>query len=160
MSRHTRAQDDPEDGFTLPEVLAALAIFTLLGLAMLELSSAAYYQDALHRDTLAATALAQSQIEELLKASYEDRRLFDPDGGDDVATGAITHFENPDHSDPNNPLDADGGTSGVRRFTRVWNVGANAPLTGLKTVTVIVGWRDTRGQLRVVSQTVQVARLR
>jgi prepilin-type N-terminal cleavage/methylation domain-containing protein len=162
MRKPPRTTHHHDGGFTLPEILVALAIFTLIGLAMLELSSAAYYRDALHRDTLAATALAQSQVEELLKASYEDRRLFDPDGGDDVATGAegnIKHFENPDHFDPNNPLDADGGTSGVRRFTRVWNVGANAPLTGLKTVTVLVGWRDTRGQLRVVSQTIQIARL-
>jgi len=51
---------------------------------MLELSSAAHYSEALHRDTLAATALAESQVEEFLKASYEDPRLFDPDGGDDV----------------------------------------------------------------------------
>jgi prepilin-type N-terminal cleavage/methylation domain-containing protein len=154
---------DPTAGFTLPEVLLALAIFTLLGLSMLELSSAAYYSEALHRDTLTATALAQSQVEELLKASYEDPRLFDPDGSDDVTPAAIAslkHFENPDHFDPNNPLDADGGTSGVRRFTRVWNVGADAPLGGLKTVTVLVGWGDSRGQPHVVSQTVQVARLR
>ena len=157
MGRH----HDPRAGLTLPEVLLALAIFTLLGLAMLELSSAAYYTEALHRDTLAATALAQSQVEELLKASYEDPRLFDPDGAN-VAPGTIAslkHFENPDHSDPNNPLDADGGTSGGRRFIRVWNVGANAPLPGLKTLTVLVAWHDTRRQLRVVSQTIQVARL-
>jgi len=157
-----RRYHDPRAGLTLPEVLLALAIFTLLGLAMLELSSAAYYTEALHRDTLAATALAQSQVEELLKASYEDPRLFDPDGGDHVAPGTIAslkQFENPDHSDSNNPLDADGGTSGGRRFVRVWNVGANAPLPGLKTVTVLVAWHDTRGQLRLVSQTIQVARL-
>jgi prepilin-type N-terminal cleavage/methylation domain-containing protein len=149
-------------GFTLPEVLLALAIFTLLGLAMLELSSAAYYSEALHRDTLAATALAQSQVEEFLKASYDDPRLFDPDGGDDVAPGTIAslkYFENPDHSDPNNPLDADGGILRGRKFTRVWYVDANAPLAGLKTVTVLVGWRDSRGQPKVVSQTIQIARL-
>jgi prepilin-type N-terminal cleavage/methylation domain-containing protein len=158
-----RIHEEPEGGFTLPEVLAALAIFALLGLAMLELSSAAYYSEALHRETLAATALAQSQVEEFLKASYEDPRLVDHDGGGDVAAEVgrrLQALQDPDHADPNNPVDADGGTAGARRFTRVWNVGADVPLPGVKTVTVLVGWRDSRGQQQIVRQTIQIPRLK
>jgi prepilin-type N-terminal cleavage/methylation domain-containing protein len=157
MRKPPRTTHHHDGGFTLPEILVALAIFTLIGLAMLELSSAAYYRDALHRDTLAATALAQSQVEEFLRAGYDDPRLRDPKGGG--AVGNPERSQDPDHTDPKNPLDAEGGTTGPRKFTRVWNVGKDLPLPGLKTVTVLVGWRDTRGQLRVVSQTVQVARL-
>jgi hypothetical protein len=43
---------------------------------------------------------------------------------------------------------------------RVWNVGADTPLPGLKTVTVLVGWRDSRGQLQIIRQTIQVPRLK
>ncbi len=150
-------------GFTLPEVMVALAIFVVLGLAMLQLSSTVYYREALHRETVTATALAQSQVEELLRAEYDDPRLFDPDGESDVAADAASDletFRNPDHADPNNPLDAEGGTGGSRKFMRVWNVGADTPLPGLKTVTVLVGWRDSRGQLQIIRQTIQVPRLK
>jgi prepilin-type N-terminal cleavage/methylation domain-containing protein len=158
MRKPSRTTENRDGGFTLPEILVALAIFSLIGLAMLELSSAAYYRDALHRDTLAATALAQSQVEELLRAGYDDPRLRGPKGAG--AGGNLERFQDSDHTDPTNPLDAEGGITGPRRFTRVWNVGKDLPLPGVKTVTVLVGWHDTRGQLRIVSQTVQIARLK
>jgi len=157
MRKPPRTTYHHDGGFTLPEILVALAIFSLIGLAMLELSSAAYYRDALHRDTLAATALAQSQVEEFLRVGYDNPRLRDPRG--EGAVGNLERFQDPDHADPKNPLDAEGGTTGTRKFTRVWNVGRDLPLPGLKTVTVLVAWHDTRGQLRVVSQTIEVARL-
>jgi prepilin-type N-terminal cleavage/methylation domain-containing protein len=163
MRQFPRISHDAEQGYSLPEVMVALALFSLIGLAMLDVSNAAYQRDALHRDTLVATALAQSQVEELLKAGYDDWRLSDRDGGDDVARSAPVdpqRFHDPDHSDPKNPLDEEGGTAGTRRFTRVWNVGADVPLPGLKTVTVLVGWRDGRGQLHIVDQTIQLARLK
>lgn len=152
-----------EAGFTLPGVLVSLVIFTFLGLGMLELSSEVYYQNDLQRETLVATALAQAQAEELLGARYEDPRLVDPDGGDDVASdGSLSTnlFQDPDHADPNNPLNAEGEAAGSRRFRRVWNVGEDIPAPGLKTVTVLVGWRDSHRQAHVVSQTFQIARLR
>ncbi len=162
MIRIGRTHFETESGFTLTEVLVALGIFTVLGLAMLQLSSTVYYWEALHRDTLVATALAQSQVEELLQAKYEDPRLVDPDGGDDVGAAAGTapaSFQSADHTDPNNPLDAKGGTAGSRKFMRAWNVGVDDPVPGLKTVTVLVGWRDSRGGLQVIHQSIQVARL-
>ncbi len=152
-----------EAGFTLPGVLVSLVIFTVLGLGMLELSGEVYYRNDLHRETLVATALAQAQAEELLGAEYEDPRLLDPDGGDDVASDvgwSPDPFQDPDHADLNNPLNAEGEAAGSRRFTRAWNVGADVPLPGLKTVTVLVGWRDSHGQPHVVSQTFQIASLR
>jgi type II secretory pathway pseudopilin PulG len=152
-----------EAGFTLPGLLVSLVIFTFLGLGMLELVSEVYYRNDLHRETLVATALAQAQAEELLGARYEDPRLLDPDGGDDAASdGSLgaNLFQDPDHADLNNPLNAEGEAAGSRRFTRVWNVGADVPLPGLKTVTVLVGWRDSHGQPHVVSQTFQIASLR
>ncbi len=152
-----------KDGFTLAEVLVALGIFLLLGLAMLQLSSTVYYREALHRDTLAATALAQSLVEEFVRAGYDDPRLLDPDGGKDVAEDAgsdLGRFQDPDHVDPSNPLDAEGGTAEPRKFTLVWNVGADTPLPGLKIVKVFVGWRDSRGQQQIVSQTIQIPRLK
>lgn len=162
MSRRHWKHHEVEAGLTLHEVLVALSFFTLLGMGMLQLSSEAYYRDALHRETLAATSLANLRVEELLGAGYDDPRLADPDGGHDVETDTLRspeHFQDPDHADPNNPLDSEGEAAGPRKFTRVWNVGADVPVPGIKTVTVIVGWRDQRGHSHVVSQTFQAARL-
>ncbi len=111
MSIVCRTHQDAEAGFTLVGVLASLVIFTVVGLGMLELSSEVYYRHDLHRETLVATALAQSQVEELLGAGYEDPRLLDPDGGHDVeADGSLAPepFRDPDHADPKNPLDGRG----------------------------------------------------
>ncbi len=55
--------------------------------------------------------MAQSQVEELLVTGYEDPRLLDPDGGQDVeADGSLAPepFRDPDHADPKNPLDGRG----------------------------------------------------
>ncbi len=150
-----------EAGVTLAGVLVSLVIFMVLWLGMLELTSEVSYRGDLHRETLVATALARAQ--ELLGAGYEDPRLLDPDGGDDVASDvgwSPDSFRNPDHADPNNPLDGEGEAAGPRKFTRVWNVGSDVPLPGLKTVTVLVGWRDSHGRSHVVSQTFQIASLR
>ncbi|MFQ5840714.1 MAG: hypothetical protein ACE5HK_08335, partial [Candidatus Methylomirabilales bacterium] len=154
MSIVTKAHH--EAGFTLPGVLASLIIFTVLGLGMLELSGEVYYRNDLQRETMIATALAQAEAEELLGAGYNDPRLVDPDGGNDVASDvgwSPDPFQDPDHADPNNPLDAEGEPGGSRRFTRVWNVGEDIPVPGLKTVTVLVGWRDSQERPHVVSQT-------
>ena len=161
---HVRAMHcTSEAGFTLTGVLAGLAIFSVLGLQMLEITSEVYYRQDLYRQTMVATALAQSKAEELLGVGYDDPRLRGPDGGKGVAAdGPWDHqsFLNPDHADRNNPLDSEGETAGVQRFTRVWNVDADVPLPGLKSVTVLVGWHDARGQQHIVSQTFQIARLR
>ncbi len=163
MTIKHRGQSDPECGFTLVEVLVALSLFMILAVGMLAISSEAYYRDALHRDTLTATALAKSKVEELVRARYDDPLLSDPDGGHDVGTDALgdpENFRRPDHADEGNPLDAVGETAGLRKFTRVWNVGEGIPVPGVKTITVIVGWQDQRGRQQFVSQTIQLARLK
>jgi type II secretory pathway pseudopilin PulG len=167
MSKVYITHRETEAGFTLPGLLAGLVIFTVLGLGMLQLTSEVYYRRDQHRETVVATALAQSMAEELVGAGYDDPRLRDPDGGEDVAQDAAedavrdpNNFLDPDHADPNNPLDSEGGAIGARRFTRVWNVGDDVPLSGVKTVTVLVGWHDSRGNQQVVSQTFQIARLK
>lgn len=163
---------ESEAGFTLTGVLAGLAIFSVLGLGMLEITSEVYYRQDLNRQTMVATALAQSKAEELLGAGYDDPRLRGAGGGKGVVVagrgesvavgGRWDHdmFVDPDHADRDNPLDPEGETEGDRTFTRVWNVDADVPLPGLKTVTVLVGWHDARGQQHVVSQIFHIARLR
>ena len=162
MTRIHAIHPDAYAGFTLAEVLVALFFFTILGMGMLEISDQVYYRDALRRETRAATELANIQVEEFLGVSFNDPSLSDPDGAHDVdleALGSIERFYNPDHVDSRNPLDAGGGKTGHRKFKRVWNVGTDFPIPGMKTVTVLVGWTDPRGHAQLVTQTVQVARL-
>ncbi len=74
----------------------------------------------------AATALAQQQLEAL-------RAL--PLGAAQLAPGV--------YIDPANPLRADGTGGGV--FQRSWTVSGNdTPRAGLRTVSVLVSWTDSR----------------
>jgi len=81
---------------------------------------------------VAATALAQQKIEDL-------RSL--PLGSAELAPGT--------YADGANPLAADGRTAGP--FRRTWTISPkDQPRAGLKTVTVSVGWTDSRPHTTLV----------
>lgn len=113
-------------GTSLIEALAATAFLSavLLGLSSSTLNLTRTMKTSDSVD--AATALAQEQLE-LLRSM--------PLGAAQLASGA--------YADPNNPLSADGTRGGS--MVRSWTVSApDTPAFGLKTVTVSVGWTDSR----------------
>lgn len=113
-------------GTSLTEIVVATAIFasTVLGLmnSFLNTRKAAL----LTEQTSAAVTLAQDKLEQL--------RTFAATSGD-LAAGT--------HSDPLNPLHADGSTGGL--FTRQWTVTDDIPINGMKRVEMRVTWRDRIG---------------
>jgi len=101
-------------GFTLLEVLLAIAILSvaLLGMATLTGSIIGYNQ--LADQTTTATTLAQDKIEELKNTSY-----------DSISQGTESN------------IDANANPVGIYdRETKV----ANSPATNMKTITVTVTW--------------------
>ena len=133
-----RCKHKKDRGFTLVEVLISLAflVIGILGIAGLQKATMDGNKLA-NRITLAVT-MAEDKIEELKRLGFSDTQLTDTEG---VTSDIDTHidqeptlFTNPDHSND----------SPLSEVQRVWNVADNVPASGLKTVTVIVGWQDNR----------------
>ena len=127
-----------DSGFTILEIMVALVFLAvgLLGIAGLHHASISGNQSA-HYVTRAVN-LAEDKIEELKRLNFSDPALADTDGVDtDVGNNIQANpslFTNPDHAN-------DSPDPGV---IRVWNVADSTPASGLKTVTVIVGWQVKR----------------
>ncbi|MGA1796334.1 MAG: type IV pilus modification PilV family protein [bacterium] len=130
MTRHA--------GFTIIEVMVAMVFLAvgLLGIAGLHYATIAGNKAANYA-TLAVN-LAEDKLEELKRLTYKDGDLADTDNNkNDISTEIKQNpslFTNPDHA--NDSPDS--------RLIRVWNVANDTPAARLKTVTVIVGWEDTR----------------
>ena len=128
-----------ERGFTILELLLATVILLIGILGLIGLQAAAISGNSSANQMTVATTLAQDQIEQLKRLDFYDAAL-----ADDVANNAT--LTNPpnigsiDHADANNPIDEKGGTTGLRRYQRFWNVADNTPITGVKTIVVFVYW--------------------
>lgn len=114
-------------GFTLIEILIAVAIFSIGILAVAKLQFWNVKNNTTGNITTMATMLGRAQLEDLK-------------GVADVTT--LT-----DGADPDNPVDADGNPGGI--FTRTWTV--TNPMGGSTTrrIDVTVSW-NRRGQDRSV----------
>jgi prepilin-type N-terminal cleavage/methylation domain-containing protein len=112
-------------GLSLVEVLAGVAIFSVVAAGLASSTVATIRANAVSRDTAAAAALVQDLIEKY--------RALDPAANADWFTGGS-------HSDRNNPLTALGARGGP--FTRTWTVLTDTPRRGLSQIVVTVSWRS------------------
>ncbi len=129
-----------QEGFTLVEVLVAMAIFAFGILAVINMQLLSSWTNTKSRFMTEGVVLAQGKIEELMGESYSSiiddnangesnkNVVFDAslnDAGEGVA----------DYSDPGNA---------TAFYKLYWNVREDYPFDGTKTVRVIVRW-DEKG---------------
>jgi type IV pilus assembly protein PilV len=121
-----------DKGFTLIEVLIALAIFSIGILAVANMQFWSVKNNTTGNLTTLAAMLARVRMEELKSVS-------------DIATLV-------DGADPNNPIDADGNPGGI--FNRSWTV--TDPLGGgvTRRIEVTVSWNKLGRNRRVVLTTI------
>lgn len=144
---------EPEGGFTLLEILVAVVFVSIgfLGLASTVIS--VIKGNNISGDMTTAVVMAQEKLEELRNKDFNMGADFAIGGGDDTIDAELTDdgvagdvgtevegypslFTSPDHSDA-------GFTGALTNSPqRVWNIADNTPSSGMKTVTVIVGWKD------------------
>ncbi len=147
-------------GFSLLELLIAMAIFAIGILGIVKLQMQSGYGNTSARHMSSAVNLARNKVEELKKireyyipttggTEIVGTDLVDPDSGNDLA-----NWTTPDHSD-GALLAEDGSAGGI--YTRAWNVVDDMPDTDVKTVRVRVSWPEGSVTRSVVLDT-QIAR--
>jgi type IV pilus assembly protein PilV len=137
-----------EWGFTLMEVMVTLMVLSVGLLGIASQSVSVIKANSLSDQMTRATVLAKDKMEELKRLGYTHTQLQDTDSYTaDVSTDIQTNpsfFTNPDHSDTN-PTSETGTVTLTSAPKRVWNVADRnlevPPVPGMKTVTVIVGWK-------------------
>ncbi|MGW8157719.1 MAG: type IV pilus modification PilV family protein [Desulfoprunum sp.] len=113
------------DGFTLLEVIIALAIFTISIIALYTIQTGTINQNSRASRITTADSWASEKIEDIISAEYDDVEDKDDDG-----KAGLPH---------STTATADGSEvspDGV--YTLLWNVAENHPLPNTKTVHVIV----------------------
>ena len=117
-----------EKGFTLIEVLVAMAVFSLALLGLEKMHLTAIQVNATASRLTQATTLAQDKVERLMAMPYDDPMLADT-----TATGSTTTYPNTGHPDPSPP---------PQGYTITWEVDTDVPSPGLKTINIFVAWKN------------------
>ena len=129
-----------EDGFTLLEVIVALAILAFGLLAIASMQATAIKGNSKAMGLTEAAACAQDRMEKLMSLAYTDANLNDTNNDGTAGLDLTVNSSGTvlaDHS-------ATGAASG---YTVYWNVAVNYPVNNVKTIRMIVRWTD-RGSWR------------
>lgn len=150
-------------GFSLLELLIAMAIFAIGILGIVKLQMQSSYGNTSARHMSSAVNLARNKVEALkqIRAYYIPTTggteivatdLVDPDTGNDLG-----NWTSPDHTE--GAFLAEDGTPGGSGaiYTREWNIVNDMPDTNVKTVRVRVSWPEGSVTRSVVLDT-QIAR--
>jgi prepilin-type N-terminal cleavage/methylation domain-containing protein len=126
-----RAQRERASGFTLIEVMVALAILAVgvVGVTMGQIMAVKH--SATSRRQVIAMHLAAEQME-----------IFRTMSGADVKALAATP------NDPNNPIDPDSGDDTEMAFMRRWVIQPDTPEVGVIALTIEVDWINGLGNVR------------
>jgi prepilin-type N-terminal cleavage/methylation domain-containing protein len=133
MNPNERTPLKANPGFTLIEVMIAIAVFSVGILAVASLQLVNTKNNTTANIMTQATMLARAQVEHLENS--------------DIATSA--DLTPGTHADPNNPIDENGAAGGI--YTRTWTVGAGTGPTS-REIEVTVNW-NRLGQNRSVRLT-------
>ena len=131
---HPRNHDKQatECGFTLIEVMIALAIFSIGILAVWAMQVTSTKSNTTSRNLSIASVCASDQLERLVKLPYSDANL---------TAGTHTPAQTSDGIDNNfNGIVDEPGESGSLRVS--WAVADTTPITNTKAITVTVAWNN------------------
>lgn len=146
-----------EKGFTLVELMIALVVLAIGILALIQMQVAAMNGNRSANQMTTAMTLAQDKIEQLKRFALTDAALTDSDTGNNADLTSTAVLEHADTADVNHLLDERGGTTGLKRYYRCWNIADDTPTEGAKAVVVFVFWgavEDGLPRHRVMVQTI------
>ncbi len=156
MQKKVNTPNNSEQGFTLIEVIVAIAVLTIGILSLYTMHVSSINGNASASNMTLGTNWASDRVEILLSRSYGHSDLED-DNGDGTnqpvdANGIDTDGGN-FGLDNATPATADGrDASPDNRYTILWNVGIDTPVPNCKTIRVIVTSQD-RGVTKTIPLT-------
>jgi len=135
-----------DKGFTLLEVLVAIAILAFGLLAIATMQATSIKGNARAISISEGVTLAQDRSEWIGRLAYDDATLSDGGGTNDGLAGLDDGLASSDQQDPNNPVNL---TPNGRGYNIYWNVAEDWPITNTKTIRVFVIWTERGAQKRV-----------
>lgn len=150
-------QNVSNQGFTLIEVIIAIAVLTIGILSLYSMHVSAINGNATANNLTTRSSWASDRIELLLNNPYDDYKLKDksPEDGtnQDANNDGVDDNGGNFGLDNATPATADGtDTSPDGQFTIFWNVAVDIPVKHTKTIRVIVTSQD-RGVTKTVPMT-------
>ena len=137
---HTR----DEKGFTLVEMLISVCIMAIAFAGLATMQIACINGNAIAGNLTSGITLAQDKLEELNSLDYDDQALVnlnttndDPDPTNEDGLTSVTNYDYRETG-----IDGQGDAGGV--YNRIYNIADDEPITGRKTVVVIVTWKNHR----------------
>ena len=137
-----------DKGFTLLEILIAIAILSFGLLAVATMQTTAIKGNSQAIGITEGVTLAQDKAEELMGQAYanladtdNDGTSQDPDDDGLDEIGTDLKFGLDDTVDGGGNVIAD-GSEATGRYTVYWNVAVDEPILNVKTVRIIVQWTD------------------
>ena len=127
-----------KQGFTLLEVLIAMATLTVGLLAVGAMQVSSIRGNLMSGNTSIALSLAGERIEDLMNRNIHDSLLADlsPANNSNLASIASVDFEE--------RLNGRGQVVAGGLYRRIWNIADDTPTISLKTITVIVTWENNK----------------
>ncbi len=141
MNKSVKRKD--QCGFTLIEIMIAMAVFAIGILAVGTMQISAVKGNSSASGLTDAIVVAQNQMEELMSLDDNDSKLKDTDndgaaGLNDASAGSSDGMAAPYT-----------GSTGIS-YNIFWNIAVNSTVTNAKQIRVIVQWRQN-GNTRSVS---------
>jgi prepilin-type N-terminal cleavage/methylation domain-containing protein len=138
-----------QEGYTLVEILIAIAILAFGLMAVATMQITAIKTNAIASGISQGLTLGQTKVEELMNLSYNHLELLDTDGD---GTGQDLDDDGVDDDGDNFGLDDTTGADGSAangRYTTYWNIAVDEPVTDSKTIRVIVTWTEKGRNKRI-----------
>lgn len=128
-------------GASLVEVLVAIVIFAIGGLMVLTMTTTSLRVNGDSRANDQSVNLARKKMETLMALNYNSPLLQDVNADGTAGLQSETAVA-ADYSETSGP------------YLVAWNVAEDAPVNGAKILAVISSWTGSRGNRRVVFQTI------